>query len=388
MEHPTHRVRLDRTPAADAGRGVAALAVARALGVSRAEAEALLADVPGVLPRGFEAGAAEQLVGALRAAGGEAAVVEAPGGRGACGEHPTLGDEAPCEGCGARTCRVCRLVRGAARCGACERARRRARGFQRARVAVLLVLLLAAAGWALGVHRRRDARTAWARPLEVAVVLVADGGVPAADVETLRDALPRLEAWFAREHARYGSGGLDAPVRLRVLGPVRPASPLPWPGEADGWVARLRYAGRLAQALAPLDAQAGLVPRAVDARLYAVLGGGADGGAFAEGVGEAGGEVGLVRVAVGGDGATLALTALAHELLHCLGASDKYDGAGHARLPQGLADPARVPPLPQARAEVMVGEVPLAPGEGRLAEDLDEVAVGPATAAEVGWTRR
>jgi hypothetical protein len=113
---------------------------------------------------------------------------------------------------------------------------------------------------------------------------------------------------------------------------------------------------------------------------------GAPSASFAEGVGEDGGEVGLVRVAVGNGQPTLALTALAHELLHCLGATDKYDAAGHALLPQGLAEPGLSPQLPQRRAEVMVGEVPLGPGKGRLAESLEELAVGPQTAAEVGWS--
>jgi len=102
-------------------------------------------------------------------------------------------------------------------------------------------------------------------------------------------------------------------------------------------------------------------------------------------VGADGGELGLVRARVDGPDATLALTALAHELLHCLGATDKYDAEGHALLPQGLAEPERA--LPQRRAEVMVGEVPLAAGRGRLPETLDELAVGPLTAAEVHWTR-
>jgi hypothetical protein len=42
--------------------------------------------------------------------------------------------------------------------------------------------------------------------------------------------------------------------------------------------------------------------------------------------------------------------------------------------------------LPQQQAEVMVGEVPLEAGAGRLPESLDELAVGPLTAAEVRWT--
>jgi hypothetical protein len=33
----------------------------------------------------------------------------------------------------------------------------------------------------------------------------------------------------------------------------------------------------------------------------------------------------------------------------------------------------------------MVGEVPIAPGRGRLPESLEELRVGPLTAREIGW---
>jgi hypothetical protein len=44
-----------------------------------------------------------------------------------------------------------------------------------------------------------------------------------------------------------------------------------------------------------------------------------------------------------------------------------------------------VAPYPQRYAEIMVGELPLAPGEGRLPASAAELGVGPDTAAEIGW---
>jgi hypothetical protein len=101
-------------------------------------------------------------------------------------------------------------------------------------------------------------------------------------------------------------------------------------------------------------------------------------------VAEAGGEVAVVHAALGQD-SLLAATAVAHEALHAVGATDKYDRAGHAIAPAGLYQPDRAPPYPQARAELMVGELPLAPGRGRLPERAEELGVGPQTAREIGW---
>jgi hypothetical protein len=79
---------------------------------------------------------------------------------------------------------------------------------------------------------------------------------------------------------------------------------------------------------------------------------------------------------------TLELIAVAHEVMHLLGARDGYDENGHA-LPRGFVEPDVG--FPQHFAEVMVGEVPLSETEGRVPETLDEVRVGKVTAREIGW---
>jgi hypothetical protein len=83
-------------------------------------------------------------------------------------------------------------------------------------------------------------------------------------------------------------------------------------------------------------------------------------------MGEEGGTVGLVRAPLADTEFTLELTAVVHELFHCLGAQDAYDAQGHARVPEGLVEPGLQPLYPQPAAEVMVGEVPLSQSEGRL----------------------
>jgi hypothetical protein len=77
---------------------------------------------------------------------------------------------------------------------------------------------------------------------------------------------------------------------------------------------------------------------------------------------------------------------IAHELLHTLGASDKYAPGNDApRFPDGYGDPHQVPLYPQRTAELMAGRRMLSPDQWRQPESLDEVVIGPATALEIGW---
>ena len=79
---------------------------------------------------------------------------------------------------------------------------------------------------------------------------------------------------------------------------------------------------------------------------------------------------------------------IAHELLHTVGASDKYDLATGAPLfPNGYADPQQQPLYPQAKTEIMAGRRPLSAGEAEMPRNLRHVIVGPATALEIHWSR-
>jgi hypothetical protein len=77
---------------------------------------------------------------------------------------------------------------------------------------------------------------------------------------------------------------------------------------------------------------------------------------------------------------------IAHELLHTLGATDKYRAADDApRYPDGFGDPQQIPLFPQRNAELMAGRRMLSADRWQQAESLDEVVIGAATAAEIRW---
>jgi hypothetical protein len=60
-------------------------------------------------------------------------------------------------------------------------------------------------------------------------------------------------------------------------------------------------------------------------------------GSPVEGLAERDGRRGVVRAGVGELDLGLELVATVHEVLHCVGARDKYDEAGRAVVPAGLA---------------------------------------------------
>jgi len=77
---------------------------------------------------------------------------------------------------------------------------------------------------------------------------------------------------------------------------------------------------------------------------------------------------------------------IAHEILHTLGATDKYDLAtGQPFHPQGYAEPDRAPVLPQRYAELMGGRVPVSETRSIMPRSLNLVRVGKVTAGEINW---
>lgn len=74
-----------------------------------------------------------------------------------------------------------------------------------------------------------------------------------------------------------------------------------------------------------------------------------------------------------------------HELLHTLGATDKYNPINNQPLPDiGLADPSKNPLYPQSQAEIMAGRIALSEDRARMPSSLNSCMIGPMTAGEIG----
>jgi hypothetical protein len=251
------------------------------------------------------------------------------------------------------------------------------------RLAILLAVL---AFVALGAWLDRTRSTDWDGTLRVTVYPIAAG-----DDEATRSFVSRLDggsfddvtSFLADEASRYGVE-LEEPVSLRVSHAARTAPPAaperPGPLNVALWSLRLRYwAWRVAanDPLPPPDVQV--------FALYHPLDGGT---AAPDSTGLQKGLVAVSHLYADGDASGSNAVVLAHELLHTLGATDKYDlRTGQPLAPDGLGEPDRAPTYPQDTGEIMAGRIATSASEAVIPDSLSSLTVGPVTAREIGWTR-
>jgi hypothetical protein len=251
------------------------------------------------------------------------------------------------------------------------------------RLAILLAVLLfvATGAW---LDRRRS--TDWDDTLRVTVYPVAvgaddeTGGYVAALDET---AFADVPDFLADQASGYGVR-LDEPVRVRVSHAVREAPPAapgdPGPASVALWSLRLRYwAWRVAvdDPLPPPDVQVFALYRPLDGGHVAL-----------DSTGLQKGLVAVTNLYADAEAEGANCIVLTHELLHTLGATDKYDReTGQPLAPDGLGDPARDPLYPQDVGEIMAGRVAETASHAVIPGSLEQMTVGPTTAREIGWLR-
>ena len=256
--------------------------------------------------------------------------------------------------------------------------------FKRLRIAVLLyVLLFVAAAQFFMTRHTAD----WDAPLWVDVYTVAGDGHPATRryVDGLSaNEFADAEAFFAREAKRYGVT-VEQPFKVRIVG--EHAAGLPQLVPAAGALGVLWWSLRMRWLVTRLrwqsDGPSG------DIVVFAIFHEPAEGVALDRSTAL---EKGLIAVAnLFADRAAHGTNqiVLAHELLHTLRATDKYSSPANTPLfPEGYAAPEARPLLPQTKAELMAGRIPLDERRAEMPANLREVVIGPATAREIGWQRR
>jgi hypothetical protein len=257
------------------------------------------------------------------------------------------------------------------------------RRFFRVRVGILLAILVGVLLWAWhDVHSRR-ARTDWNHTVEVAIVVVRTSALDEGAIALFRKRASALEDRLADEMHRHRPGA-PRPFALTVLGPVDGVDPPAIDGE--GVVSAARHGMDLWKYTSDIDTRVGRSGSAFDSRIYvAVRAPASEARQMVEGDSEDGGRVGTVRVELDPSMVDFAWFVVAHELLHTIGATDKYDAAGRIVAPDGLPEPDVVPRYPQRFADVMTRGRAVSASEESVPASLDELAIGPATAREIGW---
>lgn len=252
------------------------------------------------------------------------------------------------------------------------------------RIAVLLLILLFVA---LNTYFDRVYSTDWDNTLRVAVFPInGDGSDESARYlqQLVIDDFQPLETFFVTQARRYGIA-LEQPIRFTLAAEVRELPPLIEPG-----------AGRLSIAWWSLRTRywAWRVPRSPssvgpDIRLFVLYHDPQRSASLPHSIGLQKGLFGIVNVFADHRMAGSNDTVIAHELLHTLGATDKYRFADNQpEFPGGYAQPDREPLYPQSFAELMAGRIPITADRAEIPESLHQVLVGPATAAEIGWAHR
>ncbi|MDO6459220.1 hypothetical protein Q4485_00765 [Granulosicoccaceae sp. 1_MG-2023] len=249
----------------------------------------------------------------------------------------------------------------------------------------ILALLLVLAYVALYSRHQLVLSRAWERPLAVTVFPINGDGLPAtrdyiASLDT--DAFREIDRWFADEGKRYGLEVAE-PVYTETGPQVDSTPPVLEKGAGPfatlWWGLKMRY---WAWQNTP-DSRSNVAR----VRLFVIYHQGREGEALPHSLGLQKGLIGVVHAFAERRQARQNRIVIAHELLHTVGATDKYDARGLPVVPDGLADPSRQPVYPQRRAEIMAGHIAVAPGRSTMAGGLSKVVINPYTALEINWIK-
>ncbi len=225
----------------------------------------------------------------------------------------------------------------------------------------------------------------WKDNFYVAVYPVnADGSSEVASyIKTFtRDDFELMAEYFAEEGARYDLG-VRRPVEVQLGDVVKEIPPAP---PKDGsmlntmlWSLKFRW---FAWNNSP---KVNVKP---DIRLYLLYYNPATSPILSHSTALNKGRIGRVNLFGDKSYAAQNLVILAHELLHTLTATDKYDlETTLPAFPDGFAEPDKQPRYPQDFAEIMGGRVPISETKAEIPKSLSQTLIGDKTAREIGWVK-
>ncbi len=253
--------------------------------------------------------------------------------------------------------------------------------FRQLRILALLFILLVVAvdAW-LAKARTTD----WNDPLWVVIYPIngdSRSSTSAYIGNLTDDSFQPIRDYITREAGRYGLPGKGL-VDIRLGPQIHEIPPLPpagrnifsvalWSLQLRYWVMRTgwRYDGP------PADIR--IFVKFYDDRWRSHL---------AHSLGLQKGLVGVVNAFASRAYAQRTNVVITHELLHTLGATDKYNlNSNQPAYPAGYAEPDRRPLYPQSVAEIMGGRIPESDSRSVMPESLHDTVIGSITAREIRW---
>jgi len=335
----------------------------------------------------------------LRKTGAQVVLVEEPVERNDsafCTTHPAQLAARNCESCQAAICPGCMVdAHGLALCRDCEQTRSQRVRWTRRRQ-LLMLFLFAIFLFQVVSHMRDDQeKVAGSGPVKVGIIQFADPQLLGAPIlralnpgpmdQLSRAALRDLGPWYNAEHNRYtGAPGPYLEIHTRGPFPVDVNAPS-LSNPEDSWYQAMFRAWKYPRYFRNLSEDHGVPLDEYGIKVFVVYGaGGRDLASHSRGSKK--GRVAVVYVSSEETNPAYALTTMAHEIGHALGAGDAYDPTTSlADHPYGFVEPFSDPLYPQRYAELMAVDIPLAPTFEREIKSLDQLRIGYQTAAGMGW---
>lgn len=252
------------------------------------------------------------------------------------------------------------------------------------RILLLLTILGAAAFY---TKAQRLSSTAWLEPLDVVIF-----PINAEDSDEIEDYIHSLKDSdfagidrFTERESQYYEIISRMPTRT-VLGPKLESAPPSSPSPNDHilsiiwWSMKLRY---WAFQNTPDD-----LSNKNRVRMFVLYHKAVGGRRLKHSFGLNKGLIGVVHAFAAPEQAKQNNVVIAHELLHTVGATDKYGTNGEPVYPDGYAEPENDELYPQQYAEIMAGRIPISETESRMAISLRGCTIGEKTAQEINWLKQ
>lgn len=252
--------------------------------------------------------------------------------------------------------------------------------FRVLRIFILLAILI---GVGMGTWTTKLRTTSWDQPLWVVVYPINGDGSEASSkyIDSLQKETFKPIEDFMKQEAESYELALSKPIIMKLSPSVNELPPEP-PQDRNiskvmWWSLKLRF---WAYRVDTYDGPAG------DIRMFVLYYDPATHKQLEESLGLQKGLICVAKAFANWKMEEKNNVVLAHELLHTVGATDKYNlSTGQPIYPEGYAEPDKKPLHPQEEAEIMGGRIPLSEIEAEMPESLDYTVIGRKTAWEINW---